>query len=57
MSLKKAFTDAFTFSPRTKVRYNMYNISEPIIEDMTIPANRSRRNVSSDIAIKMNRRI
>ena len=55
MSLKKAFTDAFTFSPRTSVKYRMYKMREPTTENMMTPANRSTRNTSSERATKINR--
>jgi hypothetical protein len=35
----------------------MYKMSDPTMEDMTTPANRSTRNVSSDIATRMKRRM
>ena len=55
MSLKKAFTDAFTFSPRTNVRYSMYKMREPVMEDATMPAKRLTRNSNSETASKRNK--
>ena len=53
--LKKAFTDAFTFSPRTSVKYRMNKMREPTMEDATMPTNRLTRNSNSETATNTNK--